>query len=87
MKNYFIITLFFFCSGLIQAQQNEQYTQYMYNTLTINPAYAGSREVLSAVLLHRTQWIGLDGAPQTSSFSMHTQLKEKKNRTRLQYFK
>lgn len=50
----------------------------MYNTLTINPAYAGSREVLSAVLLHRTQWIGLEGAPQTSTFSMHTPIERKK---------
>ena len=78
MKKCFTIVVFFFCSWFTQAQQNEQYTQYMYNTLTINPAYAGSRDVLSAVLLHRTQWIGLEGAPQTSSFSMHTPIERKK---------
>ena len=80
MKKYFTIVVLFFCSWFTQAQQSEQYTQYMYNTLTINPAYAGSRDVLSAVLLHRTQWIGLEGAPQTSSFSMHTPIERKKFR-------
>ena len=78
MKKYFIITIFFFCSWLVQAQQNEQYTQYMYNTLTINPAYAGSREVLSAVLLHRTQWVGLEGALRLRHLVCILQLKEKK---------
>jgi type IX secretion system PorP/SprF family membrane protein len=54
------------------AQQDAQYTQYMYNTVNINPAYAGSRGVMSAFLLHRTQWVGLDGAPVTNNFSLHT---------------
>jgi len=54
------------------AQQDAQYTQYMYNTVNVNPAYAGSRGVLSAFLLHRTQWVGLDGAPVTNNFSIHT---------------
>ncbi|WP_151675485.1 type IX secretion system membrane protein PorP/SprF, partial [Patiriisocius marinus] len=38
------------------AQQDAQYTQYMYNTLSINPAYAGSRDVLSVLGLYRNQW-------------------------------
>lgn len=54
------------------AQQDAQYTQYMYNTLSINPAYAGRRDVLSFVGLYRTQWVGLDGAPQTGTFSVHS---------------
>ncbi len=58
-------------SGLY-AQQDAQYTQYMYNTININPAYAGSRGVMSAFLLHRTQWVGLDGAPVTNTASIHT---------------
>lgn len=54
------------------SQQEAQYTNYMYNTTTINPAYAGTREALSLFGLHRTQWVGLDGAPVTSAFSAHT---------------
>lgn len=54
------------------AQQDAQYTQYMYNTININPAYAGSRGVLSVFGLHRTQWVGLDGAPTTNAFSINT---------------
>ena len=54
------------------AQQDAQYTQYMYNTININPAYAGSRGVMSVFGLHRTQWVGLDGAPTTNTFSFNT---------------
>ncbi|WP_051197712.1 PorP/SprF family type IX secretion system membrane protein [Flavobacterium soli] len=53
------------------AQQDSQYTQYMYNTINVNPAYAGSRGVTSIFLLHRTQWVGLDGAPVTNTASIH----------------
>lgn len=54
-----------------RAQQEAQYTQYMYNTLAINPAYAGTRGVLSIAGLYRSQWIGLDGAPVTQTFNIH----------------
>ena len=54
------------------AQQDAQYTQYMYNTINVNPAYAGSRGALSFFALHRTQWVGLDGAPITNSISVNT---------------
>lgn len=54
------------------AQQDAQYTQYMYNTINVNPAYAGSRGVLSVFGLHRTQWVGLDGAPTTNAFSLNS---------------
>jgi type IX secretion system PorP/SprF family membrane protein len=54
------------------AQQDAQYTQYMYNTININPAYAGSRGVMSIFGLHRTQWVGLDGAPVTNAFSINS---------------
>jgi type IX secretion system PorP/SprF family membrane protein len=52
------------------AQQDAQYTQYMYNTINVNPAYAGLRGVLSVFGLHRTQWAGLDGAPVTNTASL-----------------
>lgn len=55
-----------------RAQQDSQYTQYMYNTANFNPAYAGSRDVLSIFGLHRTQWVGLDGAPTVNAFALHS---------------
>jgi type IX secretion system PorP/SprF family membrane protein len=58
------------------AQQDSQYTQYMYNTINVNPAYAGSRGVMSIFGLHRTQWVGLDGAPVTNALSINTPLGE-----------
>ncbi|WP_411768206.1 type IX secretion system membrane protein PorP/SprF [Winogradskyella sp. A3E31] len=56
-------------------QQDPQYTHYMYNTLSVNPAYAGQRETLSIVGLHRSQWVGFDGAPRTQSLSIHSPLR------------
>ncbi len=56
------------------AQQDSQFTQYMYNTTSVNPAYAGSRGVMSVFGNYRTQWVGLDGAPKTASLSVHTPL-------------
>lgn len=58
----------------VQAQQDSQYTQYMYNTQTINPAYAGSRGVLRITALYRNQWVGIEGAPETLNFSLSTPL-------------
>ncbi|EAQ38118.1 MULTISPECIES: type IX secretion system membrane protein PorP/SprF [unclassified Dokdonia] len=62
----------------LSAQQDPQYTQYMYNTVAINPAYAGNRGVTSIVGLHRSQWVGLDGAPRTQSLSIHSPIGEGK---------
>ena len=63
---------------LSAAQQLPQFTQYMYNTISINPAYAGSRETLSVVGLHRSQWVGLEGAPSTQTLSVHAPLRNEK---------
>ncbi len=54
------------------AQQDAQYTQYMYNTISVNPAYAGSRGVMSIMGLHRSQWVGLEGAPRTQTLTLNT---------------
>lgn len=59
-------------TGTLSAQQDAQFTQYMYNTVNINPGYAGSRESMSIFALHRTQWVGLDGAPVTNTASVNT---------------
>ncbi len=62
---------------LAAAQQEPQYTQYMYNTLTVNPGYTGSIGNLDAVLLHRTQWVAIDGAPRTQAFTLHTPVSDR----------
>jgi type IX secretion system PorP/SprF family membrane protein len=72
MKTKFIVVLFLLFATISFAQQDAQYTQYMYNTSVINPAYAGSRETLSIFGLHRTQWVGLEGAPSTNNFSINS---------------
>jgi len=61
----------FFANDL-SAQQDAQYTQYMYNTVSVNPGYAGSRGHLSVAALHRSQWVGLDGAPVTQTINFHS---------------
>ena len=64
--------VFAFGSLSLFAQQNPMYTHYMYNTLVVNPAYAGSRDALTVTALHRSQWVGFKGAPTTQTVSMHT---------------
>ena len=53
-------------------QQDAQYTQYMYNTMSINPAYAGSRDAISIAGLHRNQWVGIGGAPKSQTLTIHS---------------
>ena len=60
------------------AQQLPQFTQYMYNTIAVNPAYAGSRDALSIVGLNRNQWAGFDGGPETTTLSVHSPLRNEK---------
>jgi type IX secretion system PorP/SprF family membrane protein len=62
----------------VEAQQDAQFTQYMYNTVNVNPAYAGSRGVLSIFGTHRAQWVGLEGAPTTSAASIHSPINNSK---------
>lgn len=70
-KILYTLFLSFVCATFSFAQQNPQYSQYMFNQLVINPAYAGSKEALSAVTDLRQQWIAMPGAPQTGTISMH----------------
>ncbi|MDX1326065.1 MAG: type IX secretion system membrane protein PorP/SprF [Arenibacter sp.] len=64
--------LLLFTGSEVMAQQDAQYTQYMYNTVSVNPAYTGSRGHISIAALHRSQWVGLDGAPTTQTLNMHS---------------
>ncbi|MEZ0006594.1 type IX secretion system PorP/SprF family membrane protein [Flavobacterium sp. 28YEA47A] len=78
MKTKFLFFALLLTSFAGFAQQDAQYTQYMYNTININPAYAGSRGVMSIFGLHRTQWVGLDGAPVTNAVSLNTPINNSK---------
>ncbi|QCW99244.1 type IX secretion system membrane protein PorP/SprF [Aggregatimonas sangjinii] len=66
------LLLVFLSSSTLVAQQDAQYTQYMYNTASVNPGYAGSRGHLSIAALHRSQWVGLEGAPVTQTVNLHS---------------
>ncbi len=74
--NKIILPVLFGCTMLMpslsEAQQDSQFTQYMYNTINVNPAYAGSRGVMSVFGLYRNQWVGLEGAPTTITASLNT---------------
>jgi type IX secretion system PorP/SprF family membrane protein len=76
MKTKLLGLVLLLLSGISYAQQDAQFTQYMYNTININPAYAGSREAMSVFILHRAQWVGLDGAPTTTTASINTPINE-----------
>jgi len=79
-KNLVFIAFLAFIStiGTVSAQQDAQYTQYMFNTLSVNPAYAGSRGQLSAAALYRSQWVGLEGAPETFTLNLHSPIRNSK---------
>jgi len=73
------VILLIVASGLTStAQQDPMYTQYMFNQQTINPAYAGTWESVSFMVLGRQQWVGIEGAPQTYTFSMQAPLKNER---------
>ncbi|MDF2436033.1 MAG: hypothetical protein K0Q95_409 [Bacteroidota bacterium] len=59
------------------AQQEAMYTHYMYNTLAVNPAYAGSRDAFTATLLHRSQWVSFEGAPVSQTLTVHNAMNSK----------
>lgn len=82
LKNKFLCPIVFLLllvfSESMYAQQDAQYTQYMYNTMSVNPAYAGSRGQFSAAALYRSQWVGLAGAPETFTVNLHSPIRNSK---------
>lgn len=76
INRYFLICIILGAYG-VRAQQEPQYTQYMYNTLTVNPAYTGSPGFFEGTLQHRSQWVGIDGAPETQALTVHAPVSEK----------
>jgi type IX secretion system PorP/SprF family membrane protein len=78
LSKYISIAILLLSISSAFGQQLPQFTQYMFNTISINPAYAGSRETLSVVGLHRSQWVGLQGGPETQTLSVHAPLRNEK---------
>lgn len=78
MTRYFLVFAALICYLTTRAQQEPLYSQYMFNMLGINPAYAGNREVLSLTGTHRSQWAGIKGAPVSDIFSGDFAVKKKK---------
>ncbi|WP_422859309.1 type IX secretion system membrane protein PorP/SprF [Flagellimonas sp. S174] len=76
-RRYFWIVLLFIALTVspVFGQQDAQYTQYMFNTISVNPAYAGSRGQLSFAGLYRSQWVGLEGAPETFTLNLHSPIR------------
>tara|TARA_R110000868_G_scaffold307001_1_gene568471 strand:+ start:436 stop:1386 length:951 start_codon:yes stop_codon:yes gene_type:complete len=78
MKKIIFLVPLIFASIFIQsgnAQQDAQYTQYMFNTMSVNPAYAGSRGQLSIAALYRSQWVGLEGSPTSQTLNIHSPIR------------
>lgn len=81
MKTIFKLSIYLIILSLglgAQAQQDPLYSQYMFNLLTINPAYAGNREVLSTTALYRSNFSNPKSAPQTMMFTADWSLPQKK---------
>lgn len=74
VKKGFLITLAVFSTLFVVAQQEAMFTHYMFNTMAVNPGYAGSRDALTVTALNRSQWIGFEGAPTTQTLTVHTPL-------------
>jgi type IX secretion system PorP/SprF family membrane protein len=77
---YFIVIIVIFSTVTYSAygQQDPQYSQYMFNTLAVNPAYAGSRDVVSVTSLFRKQWVNTPGSPATGTFSVDAPFKKER---------
>jgi len=71
-KSLVVLVVIFTSVTESYGQQDPQYTQYMFNTMSVNPGYAGSKEDLSVTALARTQWVGFPGAPETQTLSIHS---------------
>lgn len=71
-----LVLLAFMAAGGLSAQQDPMFSQYMFNTLSVNPGYAGSAELWSFTGIYRNQWTGIDGAPVTQTVTAHGPLRK-----------
>ncbi len=67
-----IVIAFLLGYSHLSAQQDAEYSMYMFNGLYLNPAYAGSQDVISTTALYRHQWVGIEGAPRSGSVAIHS---------------
>ena len=74
MKNKLLFASLLVFTLQAYSQQDPMFTHYMYNSLWLNPGYAGSRQALTITGIHRSQWVGFDGAPQDQSLTLHAPL-------------
>jgi len=74
LKKLAVLVIFTCCGQAMFAQQDAMFTHYMYNTIAVNPGYAGSRDALTVTALHRSQWVNFDGAPTTQTLTLHSPL-------------
>ena len=77
-KSTILIVAVIFCSFGLKAQYDAMFTQYMFNEMFINPAYAGSKEAMAVNLTHRQQWVNFPGRPITTAFTLHGPLANNK---------
>ena len=75
MLKRIIIAFFISLSGGIFAQQDAMFTHYSFNTLSVNPGYAGSRNAMTLTALHRSQWVTFPGAPTTQTVTLHAPIR------------
>jgi len=78
IKRIVVVFLFLSLTAKVFAQQDPMYSQYVFNGMLINPAYAGTREVVNAVALYRNQWVNIPGAPKTGVFSIDSPVRNQK---------
>src|ERR1041385_2330583 len=71
MNKAIVMILFMFAGFAGKAQYDAMFTQYMFNEMFINPAYAGSKDAMAVNMLHRQQWLNFPGRPVTTTFSLH----------------
>lgn len=86
MKRIFLLIIILQPFYTLLAQQDALYSQYMFNQFVINPAYAGTRDAISMVMVSRSQWLNIPGAPQTFTFSAHGPIAKHKMALGLQAF-
>ncbi|MGB5317771.1 PorP/SprF family type IX secretion system membrane protein [Eudoraea sp.] len=79
IKAFYLIGIMLFCTHLSYSQREPQYTQYMYNIGSFNPAYVGTVESMDITALYRAQWIDIPGAPRTIRFGTNIPFADRRN--------
>ncbi|WP_243350205.1 type IX secretion system membrane protein PorP/SprF [Parabacteroides sp. FAFU027] len=87
MKRAILIVVWIFITGTAYCQQDPMFTHTVENMLSLNPAYAGSRDALTATLVYRSQWVGFKGAPVTEVASVHSPIPDQRHNFGLTFMK